>query len=74
MGVAMLEDGERATCLFDDWYNAFGDKSEALHAGVKVTVIGSRYIGGTRFLEFKEHPGNYYMEATAFVRDRKALH
>lgn len=70
----MFEEGERVTCLFDGWYNAFGDKSEALHAGVKVTVIGSRMIGGMRFLEFKEHPGNYYLEETAFVRDKRALH
>lgn len=62
-----MEPGQQVICLFDDWYNAFGAKSEALHAGMKMTVIGSRYLAGLRFLEFEEHPTNYYMEANAFI-------
>lgn len=68
-----MESGQRVICLFDNWYNAFGDKSEALCAGQKLTVAGGRYIGGTRFLEFEEIPGNYYMEANAFITDKQSL-
>jgi len=56
-----MEPGEKAICQHDDWWNAYGDKSLALHCGMRVTVKAGRYVGGTHFTEFEEVPNNWYM-------------
>ena len=61
-----MEVGDKCICQYDDWYNAFGEVSHVLHLGMRVTVTGVAYVGGTRFLSFEEAPdGNFYM-ATGF--------
>lgn len=57
-----MNEGERCICQYDDWYNAFGDRSDALSKGMRLTVIGSHRVGGMTFYSFKETPeGNSYL-------------
>lgn len=49
-------------CTEEEWYNAFGDRCEALNRGMRVTLRGTHRVGGALFLRFKETPeGNSYM-------------
>ncbi len=57
-----MEPGERCICQENDWHNAFGDTDYSLHRGMRLTVTGSRYIGGVQFYSFDEAPkDNWYM-------------
>lgn len=59
-----MEPGEKCICQVDDLYNAYGELSHALHRGMRLTVIGSHNICGTRFYFFKETP-----EGTSYIHD-----
>ena len=57
-----FDPGSKVICQYNDWWNAFGDKNEKIEIGMRLTIKGSRNIGGTSFLEFEEmEPGNYFM-------------
>lgn len=71
----MLDDGDKAVCLYDGWFNAFGDECHALHEGMAVTVVATKNINGTRFLAFRETPkGNYYMASGFDTLKKRTLH
>lgn len=60
----MMEPGERCICQYDEWWNAFGelkDQYTKLMKGDRLTVVGSKRVGGLSFYEFKEHPGQLFM-------------
>lgn len=62
-----MGEGERCICQYDDWYNAFGEKSDALSRGMRLTVIGTQRVGGMTFYSFAEAPeGSFYL-GTGFV-------
>lgn len=52
---------EKYICQVEDWYNAFGEPSK-LQIGQRLTMNDSRYVGGARFIEFVEYPGNWYWD------------
>lgn len=57
-----MEPGEKCVCQENSWWNCFGEKSTAVHRGMRLTVIGSMYVAGTRFYSFKETPeDNFFM-------------
>lgn len=57
-----MEPGETCICQHDDWYNAFGDKTEAVHRGMRLKVTGRRNIGGSVFFTFEEvEKGNWFL-------------
>lgn len=57
-----MEPGERCICQENDWHNAFGDTDHSVHRGMRLTVVDSTFISGTRFYAFKETPeGNLYL-------------
>lgn len=61
-GLQLMEDGEKCICQYDDWHNAYGDSDVSVHRGMRLTVVESMSISGTRFYAFKETPkGNYYL-------------
>ena len=60
-----MEDGERCICQYDDWYNAYGPV-HTVHQGMRLTVIKSMFIAGTRFYAFKETPEGAYFLNTGF--------
>ena len=66
-----MEDGEKCICSEHELYNPFGDKSEMLYRGQRLTVTGSRYIAGTRFYRFKETDRDNWFQAEAFTPIRK---
>lgn len=53
--------GDKCICQEDEWYNAFGDTTEMLKAGMRLRIVGSRRIGGCDFFEFEGHEGNYFL-------------
>lgn len=55
-----MEPGEKCICQEDDWHNAFGDSDYSVHCGMRLTVLGSRNINGTRFYSFEETPKDYF--------------
>lgn len=61
-----MESGEKCICQHDDWWNAFGDKSTLLHRGDRLTVRGSKRVGGVRFLSFNETPEDHLFLETGF--------
>jgi hypothetical protein len=61
-----MEPGERCICQYDDWYNAFGDRSEAMSKGMRLTVKGSTRVGGCRFYTFAETPDDACYLAEGF--------
>lgn len=57
-----MTDGETCICQYDDWFNAFGDKTEAVHRGMRLTVTGRKNISGSLFYTFKEvEEGNWFL-------------
>ena len=51
-------------CQESEWHNAFGETDHFFEIGMRVTLLDTRYIAGTRFLSFKESPkGNWYQDA-----------
>lgn len=56
-----MEPGERCICQYDEWWNAFGDQYTMLSCGDRLTVSGSKRVGGISFYEFREHPGQWFM-------------
>lgn len=66
-----MEPGEKCVCSFDKLYNAFGEKTEAVHLGMRLTVTDSMYIGGMRFYSFEQTPDNNWYMASAFTPLRR---
>lgn len=60
------EPGTKWICQHDDWWNAHGDKSEALHRGMRLTLTETYRLGGALFLRFEETQNNGYL-STGFV-------
>lgn len=57
-----MEPGEKCICQEDDWHNAFGDSDHSVHRGMRLTVLDTRNISGTRFYSFEETPKhNFYL-------------
>ena len=48
-----MVEGERCICQHDDWFNAFGETTNAVHTGMRPTVVASKRIGGATFYAFK---------------------
>jgi len=61
-----MDVGDRVVCLYDDWYNAYGDKFDAVHCGMRLTVSDTRNIAGTQFLAFHELPEDQLYLHTGF--------
>ena len=59
--------GTKWICQHDDWWNAHGDKSEALHRGMRTTLKESYRLGGATFLIFEETPDKNGYPSTGFV-------
>jgi hypothetical protein len=72
----MLDDGDTCTCLFDDWYSAFGEgELHPLHRGQRLTVTDTRNVAGLRFLTFKEVPkGHFYVHTGFAPLTKRTLH
>lgn len=51
-----MEPGEKCICQEDDWRNAFGDSDHSVHRGMRLTVLDTLNIAGTRFYSFEETP------------------
>ena len=49
-----MEVGEKCICQYDDWYNDFGDRSEAIHRGMRLTVSGRKNVAGAIYYSFEE--------------------
>jgi len=49
-----VQKGDKCICQHDDWWNAYGDRSEALHCGMHLTVSGRKTIYGQLFYSFEE--------------------
>lgn len=62
-----MKPGERCICQYDNWFNAFGDKCDALMKGTRLTVAGSRRVGGATFYSFKETPEDNSYLGTGFT-------
>ena len=62
----IVEPGERCICQYDDWFNAFGDKTTVVSTGMRLTVRGSRRVGGVAFYSFEETPEDNYFLPTGF--------
>lgn len=58
-----MEPGERCICQHDEWWNAFGDKYTKLMRGDRLTVSGTKRVGGISFYEFAEHPEQFFMQS-----------
>lgn len=61
-----VEPGERCICQYDDWFNAFGDKTTAVQTGMRLTVIATKRIAGASFYAFKETPEDNFFLSTGF--------
>lgn len=61
-----MEIGERCICQEDDWFNAFGDTTTAVHTGMRLTVVASKRIGGATFYAFKETPEDHFFLSYGF--------
>lgn len=62
-----MEPGAKCICSYHELYNAFGEKTEALHRGMRLTVTGSMYIAGSRFYSFEQTPDDNWYVAEAFT-------
>lgn len=62
-----MNPGERCICQHDDWHNAFGDTTNVLHRGMRLTVRGRKRVGGCLFLSFEETPEDNFFITTGFV-------
>lgn len=56
----MIQPGDIVVCTEDEWFNAFGDRHEAMRRDIPARVIGVRNISGQKFLEFEEFPGQSF--------------
>lgn len=61
-----MVEGERCICQHDDWFNAFGETTNAVHTGMRLTVVASKRIGGATFYAFKETPEDNFFLSTGF--------
>jgi hypothetical protein len=61
-----METGAKCICQYDDWYNAFGDKTSVLHQGQRLVVRASKRVGGARFLSFDETPEDHFFLESGF--------
>ncbi|HEX9430809.1 MAG TPA: hypothetical protein VF944_10570 [Candidatus Bathyarchaeia archaeon] len=55
-----MEPGERCICQENDWHNAYGDSDYSVHRGMRLTVVNTKLISGTRFYAFEETPKDHY--------------
>lgn len=62
-----MEPGEKCICSYDELYNAFGAKTEAVHRGMRLVVTKSMYIAGTKFYSFEQTPADNWYMADAFT-------
>lgn len=57
-----MEPGEKCICQYDDWHNAFGEEDFSVNRGMRLTVLDTHNIAGTRFYSFEETPKqNFYL-------------
>lgn len=63
----MTEPGSKWICQYDEWWNAHGSKSEALHRGMRLTLKETYRLGGALFLRFEETPEDHGYLSTGFV-------
>lgn len=61
-----MDVGDRVVCLYDDWYNAYGDKFTAVHCGMVLTVKDTRNIAGTRLFSFEEVADDHFYLHSGF--------
>jgi hypothetical protein len=62
-----MERGEKCICQHDDWWNAYGDKFEALHQGMRLTVLDRKNIFGQLFYSFEEVSDEKWFWSTGFI-------
>ncbi len=65
-----MERGDKLICSELELYNAFGDRQEVLELGQRVTLWATRYVGGFRFVELKEHK-DLWFQLDAFTPMRR---
>ncbi len=61
-----MEPGEKCICQYDDWHTAFGPIF-TLKRGMRLTVVESKFIAGTRFYMFEEVPKDCIYLGTGFT-------
>lgn len=61
-----MNEGDKVVCLYDDWYNAYGEKFTAVRCGMVLTVSDTRNVAGTRFLSFRELNDDQFYLHTGF--------
>jgi hypothetical protein len=61
-----MEPGAKCICQYDDWYNAFGDKSTALFCGMRLTVKARKNFYGALFVSFEETPEDNFFQIEGF--------
>lgn len=68
-----MEPSDKCICQENDWHNAYGDSDHSVHRGMRLTVLDSIYIMGTRFYSFEETPKGCYYMAIGF-KPMRSLH
>ncbi len=62
----MFDVGNTVICQHDRFFNAFGDHTEMLHKGQRLTIKQTKRIGGATFLEFDEAEKDNWFLQTGF--------
>jgi hypothetical protein len=62
-----VQPGDKCICSEHELFNSYGQKTEALHRGMRLTVLEARRINGYRFYSFKETPKDNYYDVEAFT-------